>query len=453
MNDILQLSLSEVSSLIKKSEVSPVEVTRQAINEMKENNQDTNIFITICEESALEAARCAENEIRNGVYKGPLHGVPLSMKDNISVQNIRCTSGSILYKDHMSEEDALVVQKLRSAGAIITGKTNLDEFANHVTGINKHYGTIKNPVHANHMVGGSSGGSAASVAANLAYASLGTDTSGSVRIPASCCGVVGLKPTFNLIPTLGVSPLSWSMDHLGILTKNCEDLSSVFHSIVPGMKKGPLQLENRLELADLTLGIPEGYFFELMDTEVEARVRGVIKELSANGVTVKYVKVDKRRIERAMEAQEIIIGAEAAYYHEKHLSDHKAFLEEDNVLFLEEALHISQSEYREALQIKEEMTRELASLVSEGEILVTPTLPVTPPKTSDEKVRWGNDEEDILNTFSRFTGPFNISGLPALSIPIGVSKEKLPIGMQMIGSMYSENELIAVGNYISKMIS
>src|SRR5690625_303204 len=217
MNNLLNLTIANLSTLIKERAVSPLEITKNILNEVEKQNKINNTFITVRYEDALIEAKAAEDAIIQGKYQGVLHGIPLSLKDNISVQNTTCTSGTNLYKNRISYKDAFIVEQLRASGAIILGKTNLDEFANHVVGKNETYGTIKNPINTNHTSGGSSGGSAAAVASNLSYASIGTDTSGSVRIPAACCDVVGLKPSYNLIPTSGVEPLSWSLDHLGVL--------------------------------------------------------------------------------------------------------------------------------------------------------------------------------------------------------------------------------------------
>lgn len=441
MDNILKQSLVQVSSLIRKKEVSPVEITHKILNQIEAVNKSNNAFITVCKDTALAEAVKAESDIMNGNYKGPLHGVPLSVKDNISVKNTRCTNGAIFYKDYVSQNDAFIVQQLRSEGAIITGKTNLDEFANHVMGLNKNYGTMRNPLNDEHSAGGSSGGSAVSVASNMSYGSIGTDTSGSVRIPAASCGIVGLKPSYNLLPTHEVNPLSWSLDHVGILSKDCKDLSLLFNAIVPGAKREPRHPD--INIDEITIGIPENYFFESLEKIVENKIRKVIDIFVSNGATVMPIKFENMK--KVMGVQETIIGAEAAYLHKHNLVEYK---EHNEVDFFENGLTISKSEYNKALAMKQKISQDFQKKMSEFDVMLTPSLPIRPPKLSTKKIRWGENEEDILNTLSRFTGPFNVSGLPALSVPVGLSPDRLPIGLQIIGNMYSENQLISVGNWI-----
>ncbi|MGM8365295.1 amidase [Virgibacillus sp. W0181] len=446
MENINDLSLSHIASLIRKKEVSPVEITTRILNKIEEENPGNNAFISICNEIAVEDAKAAEKEIVSGNYKGPLHGVPLAMKDNISVKNTRCTNGSIISNHNISQNDALLVQQLRYQGAVIVGKTNLDEYANNVVGKNKHYGTIKNPLNADYSVGGSSGGSAVAVASNLSYGAIGTDTSGSIRIPAACCGVVGLKPTYNLIPTAGVTPLSWSLDHAGVLARNCVDLSIIFQSLVAGSK--PTYLDKEVDLSQLTIGVPENYFFELLDVTVEKKIREVIEIFINQGANVKQVTIPN--IESAINAQEKIIGTEGAFFHQFKLEENKDKYEVENYEYFKHGLTISNKQYNEALKIRQKMNKNFQQVFDDIDILLTPTLPITTPKLTAGKINWGEQEEDILSTMSRYTGPFNVSGLPALSVPVGYNTDGLSIGLQIVGNMYSENQLIAVGNWIMK---
>lgn len=450
MKNISELSILQIASLIKEKDISPVEITKNLLDKIEKVNKTNNAFITICKETALREAKVAENEIMNGNYKGPLHGVPLSIKDNISVKDTRCTSGSLINQDYISENDAPVIKHLRSNGAIIIGKTNLDEFANDVTGKNKTYGIIKNPINDNHSAGGSSGGSAVSVASNLSYGSIGTDTSGSVRIPAACCGIVGLKPSYNLIPTLGVKPLSWSLDHVGILAKDCKDLYELFHSTVPGFKQASPNFERSTNLNHLTVGIPESYFFESLETSVEAKIREIVNIFKIHGAKIKHIKTPD--LQKGLEAQETIIMAESAYNHKFNLVQNKEYYNENNYSFFESGLKISQNQYSEALTFKQEINRDMQQIFSKIDIFLTPTLPITAPKLTTEETVWKNNKEDILSTLSRYTGPFNVSGLPALSVPVGFSSEGLPISLQIVGEMYSENKLISIGDWVMEKV-
>ncbi|MFD1706710.1 amidase [Siminovitchia sediminis] len=445
MENIIGLSLSQVAALIRKKELSPVEVTRNIIKEIEEKNMENNAFITIS--NALESARDAEKEILNGNYKGPLHGIPLAIKDNISVKGLPCTNGSVIDQKTIMHSDALLVRQLRYEGAIIIGKTNLDEYANHVVGKNKNYGTIVNPLNSEHSAGGSSGGSAVAVASNLCYGAIGTDTSGSVRIPAACCGIVGLKPTFNLIPTDGVTPLSWSLDHVGILSKDCTDLSLIFQSIVPGSRQKLIYQDPSADtIKELTIGIPDNYFFELLSDEVEKKIEEVIDLFISHGSNVKQIHIPY--VEKAMMVQEDIIGAEGSYLHKFQLEDYKEDYDKDNYEYFTHGLSITKDKYKEALTIRQRMNKEIQQLFDSVDILLTPTLPITAPKQTDETITWEGAKEDILSSLSRFTGPFNVSGLPALSIPVGYNTDGLSISLQIVGNLYSENQIISTGNWI-----
>src|SRR5690625_2803855 len=246
------MDVSTLSKYIKNKSISPVELTESILGRINKYNKEYKSFISVTDELAIRQAKQSEKEIMKGIYKGKLHGIPMSIKDNIDVKGIISTKGAPATKTRKSSRDASIVNKLKANGAVIVGKTNMDEYANHITGINSTYGTIKNPLDQKHIVGGSSGGSASAVAAHLSYYSIGTDTAGSVRIPASCCGVYGLKPTYNLIPTMGIHPLSWSLDHVGIIAKSNSDTFYINDVLSPGI--GMPQRETELK-KNITVGI------------------------------------------------------------------------------------------------------------------------------------------------------------------------------------------------------
>ncbi|SFE60481.1 amidase [Alteribacillus iranensis] len=443
-------SLLQLSDMIRNKKVSPVEVTRNLLQKIERENETTNTFITVMKDKALQQAEEAEKEIERGTYKGPLHGIPLAVKDNIAVQGVRCTNGSAVDEQHISQQNAAIIDHLEEEGAILIGKTNLDEYANHVTGKNKQYGTIQHPLNPAHSVGGSSGGSAAAVASHMAYGAIGTDTSGSVRIPAACCGIVGLKPTYDLLPVSGVTPLSWSLDHVGILSKDCQDLSVLFHTIVPGAHQTTARLPKPVDMKQVTIGIPDNYFFEKMEDTVKGKVKEVIDLCVQHGATYKEVTIP--HVEEMMDVQETVIGAEAAYFHKKTVAEHKDRYEKENYMYFTYGQTITPEEYKAALTWRERIKRASRDVFEEVDILLTPTLPITAPKLTANAVRWGEEVEDMLLTLSRFTGPFNVSGLPALSVPIGHNEEQLPIGLQLVGDLYQEEKLIDVGHWIMEQV-
>lgn len=448
MKRFLKKPIFKVAKLIKNKKVSPLEITKTILNKIEELNETHNIFITILRDEALKNANEAKKEIMQGDYKGPLHGIPISIKDNINVKNVPSTSGSFINRNMVSAYDALVVKQLRQKGAIIIGKTNMDEFANHVTGMNKFYGFITNPSNPKYIVGGSSGGSAVSVANHLSYASIGTDTSGSIRIPASLTGVVGFKPSYNLIPTTGVHPLSWSLDHVGILAKNCIDLSIMYQSTIPGLNKSTCNNKNNISIKNLKIGIIKDYFFDQIDPIIEKAMESLMKDLEKIGAKFKAYKIDK--LAEKVQSQEVIIGAEAALIHHNKFEEHKNIYEQFNYEYLKKAFKINSRQYQEGLKKRENLREQINHLFSEVDVLITPTLSIKGPGWSGEKMNRIMYEEYLLNTLSRNTGPFNVIGLPALSLPIRTGSTDLPIGVQLIGEMYSDFQLITIGQLISE---
>ncbi len=439
MDNLLNMDIKSLSKLIKEKDVSPVELTQSLLKRIKKYNNEYHAYITINEEQAMKEARDAEKDIMDGLYKGPLHGIPISIKDNIHVKNIRTTNGSRLNANYVSIEDASLVRQLRSQGAIVLGKTNMDEFANNVIGVNNNYGTIKNPMKHNYTVGGSSGGSAVSVAANFACGSIGTDTSGSIRIPASCCGVFGLKPTYDLLPTEGITPLSPSLDHAGILAKSCEDLSLLFHSLIPGNKNYNGYVSKSIQ--NMKIGILVDYDKD-NNEEVEQTLNNAIKLLGANGAEI--VNIETNFLDDFMNTHLTICSTEAYYYHKQFLADFEGLYEESNATFLEKGKDISKSQYIESLRIKKVIDKSFQDMFLNLDMIITPTLPILPPTLESFKESW----ETILSQIIKYTGPINMGGLPALSIPYGKSVQGLPIGVQLITDKYNEDLLLSVGNWL-----
>lgn len=439
MEDLLNMDIKSLSKLIKEKDVSPIELTQNLLKRIKKSNDEYHAYITINEEQAIKDATDAEKDIMEGLYKGPLHGIPISIKDNIHVKNIRTTNGSSVNANCVSLKDAPVVSQLRSQGAIIVGKTNMDEFANNVIGVNNNYGTIKNPMKHNYTVGGSSGGSAVSVAANFAYGSIGTDTSGSVRIPASCCGVFGLKPTYGLLPTEGITPLSSSLDHAGILAKSCEDLSILFHSLVPGNESHNGYVPDTIR--NLKIGILVDYDKD-NNEEVEQALDNALKLLGANGAEI--VNIETNFLDDFMNTHLTICSTEAYYYHKQFLADFEEFYEKQNVTFLSEGKNISNSQYIKSLRNKKMIDKSFQDMFLNLDMIITPTLPILPPTLESFKESW----ETILDQIIKYTGPINMGGLPALNIPYAKSTQDLPIGVQLITDKYNEDLLLSVGNWL-----
>lgn len=453
---MLNFPLTKVAEKIKKKELSPVELTQEIFNKVSDETNEYHTFITVLTDTALADAKRLEEELMQGIYRGALHGIPISIKDNIAVKNVPRTNGSMIDNNHICIEDAYIVERLRQCGAIIIGKTNLDEYANHVVGKNRHYGTIRHPIKEGYSVGGSSGGSAVSVATNVSFASIGTDTSGSIRIPASSCGVVGLKPTYNLIPTVGISPVSWSLDHVGILTKNSADLAVVFAAIMNASTnfadtKKHVQINRDKMLFEMKVGVIENYFTDFIATEVEEQFNNIVEQLINMGVKVQKIKLEN--LGEMMNCQEIIIGFEFAAIQQRNFLQYEEHYEDFNYDFIKYGLDITFSEYRKALLEREKIKHKFAELFTLCDIIISPTLPILPPKLSENLVDWGTFKEDILIALSRYTGPFNISGLPAMSLPIGKSVNGLPIGLQLVSDFYREEQLIKTATMFEELLN
>lgn len=439
MEHILSRDITTVSKMIQNKKLSPFELTEYLLKEIEDKNKTYHAYITVDKEQALKDAKEAEQEIMKGNYKCPLHGIPISIKDNIHVRGTRLTNGSIIHSETKSAKNASLVRQLRSHNSIIVGKTNMDEFANDVSGMNKHYGVIKNPVKDNHTVGGSSGGSAVSVASNLAFASIGTDTAGSVRIPASCCGIFGLKPTYNMIPMDGITPLSNSLDHAGIFAKSLEDLATIFQTLAPGketLENSLLQYPNKLTI---------GYFSDYSkddDNTVQQNMKNMLAFYVNEGIKIKNIKTNF--LEMLMETHLTLCAVESYFFHQEFLEIHEHLYDKMNSDFFKSGRNIPQSKYFNALQTKEMIEAELQKLFTEIDLIVTPTLSILPPTMDFHKKDW----KTTLNNMIKYTYPFNMSGLPALSIPYTETENGLPVGFQLISNKYNEMLLFQFGDWL-----
>lgn len=438
MNNILQLSIYEASELIKEKQLSPVDLVEALIKRIEATNPLTNAYITVREkEELLEEAKQCEREILNGQYKGPLHGIPISIKDMIFTKNIKTTMGSAVFKDYIPTDDAIVVQQLKKAGAIIVGKVNTHEFAYGPTGDESYFGPVHNPHDLNKISGGSSSGSAASVSSFTSFGSIGTDTGGSIRIPASFCGVVGMKPTYGKVSSVGVYALAWNLDHVGPITRTVKDNILMYNAIVESEE---IQIGDTVkELKNLKIGIPQTYFFDDLDEDVRDSVNEVVNLLKENGATVEIIKIPL--LEEVTEHQKTILRTEA-------YANNRENFERDATLFGTEVrerlltgIEIKSHEYAWALKRRNELAQQYNILFDQVDVLVTPTIPILPPNIRERTVRTdaGNqDDGHIRWTILKNTSPFNYLGLPAISIPCGVSTTGLPIGLQIISKSNNE---------------
>jgi aspartyl-tRNA(Asn)/glutamyl-tRNA(Gln) amidotransferase subunit A len=446
--DVLQSSLLKLSGLIKKRQISPMEVTRKLLERIEALNPKLNAYITVVHEKAMESALQAEKEIAAGNWKGPLHGIPIGLKDLIYTKEIKTTMGSAIYKDHIPGYDAAVVEKLKQAGAIIIGKLNTHQFAYGPTGDRSFFGAVKNPYNLSKIPGGSSSGSGASVAASMCFAALGTDTGGSIRIPSACCGIVGMKPTFGRVSKYGVFPLSWTLDHVGAMTKTVQDNAILLNVLSGYDERDPYSVKVKDE--DFTrllhqgvigsiIGIPSTFYFENVDSEVEKQVRQAVEVFRSLGAEIRIIEIP--HLKQISLAQQITIESEAYAVHEEILRNHSKQYDEEVKTRLLKGLSTKAYEYVQAQQVKQLAITEFNHALKEVEMILTPTLPILPTDIGQREINIHGYQEQVRTALMRFTKPTNLNGFPSLSIPCGFSNSGLPIGLQLIGRPYDEANL------------
>jgi aspartyl-tRNA(Asn)/glutamyl-tRNA(Gln) amidotransferase subunit A len=444
--DLRELTLAEAASLVRRKKVSPVELAEGYLRRIEALNPSLNAYITIAAEQAMRWAQQAEDDVARGLELGPLHGVPLAIKDLFATRGLRTTAGSKILADWVPEEDAHVVARLRRAGAFLLGKLNMHEWAAGATTINPHFGATANPWDTTRIPGGSSGGSAAAVAAALCAGSLGSDTAGSIRMPSSLCGIVGLKPTYGLASLRGVLPLSWSLDHVGPMTRTVEDAALLMEAIAGYDPQDPSSVDRpapdyrdalRGDVRGLRLGLPRNYFFDEADPEVAAAVRRAASLLEAEGAYVTEVEVPG--VEQALAVGMPVLVAEAAAYHEKYLRERPGDYGEDVLGLLKAGQSQTAIDYIRAQRARIVFRQGLEALFTRIDVLLTPTTPITAPTI--ERCR----AEPPTSALIRCTSPFNVAGLPALSVPCGLSEAGLPIGLQIAGRHFEEATVLRVG--------
>jgi aspartyl-tRNA(Asn)/glutamyl-tRNA(Gln) amidotransferase subunit A len=439
------LTVVRLAPLIRRHEISPLELTRFMLERMERLQPQLNAFITITADLALSQARKATEEISSGSYRGPLHGIPISLKDLFDVRSIRTTAGSRILRNNRPTHNAKVVDRLLASGCVILGKTNLHEFAFGATSVNPHYGPVRNPWDPARISGGSSGGSAAAVAAGLCVASLGTDTGGSIRIPAAACGCVGLKPTHGLVPLNGVIPLAPSLDHVGPITRCVEDAATILEAISrdgaeagKGRWKMPRGL--RQGAAGLRIGIPKQYYFDRVRPDVRRAVLTAISVFQDAGA--KLVEVDLHGMKETGELAAEITVAEALVYHWKWLQTRAGDYGDDLRTRMMEKLEMPAVAYLRYLERRQAYAERLARAIDACDVIACPTLPMPACFIRDTEVALGRSRETVRNALLRLTRPANLAGLPAISIPCGFSSEGLPVGLQLIGRRFGESMML-----------
>jgi aspartyl-tRNA(Asn)/glutamyl-tRNA(Gln) amidotransferase subunit A len=452
-DELTGLTIAGAGRLLRTRALSPVELTEACLARIGRLDPVLRAFITVTGDLARRQARRAEREIARGRWRGPLHGIPVTLKDLYWTAGIRTTGGSRILADFVPSANATATERLHGAGAVLLGKTNLHEFAAGVTTDNPHWGTCQNPWKLGYIPGGSSGGSGAAVAASLGLASLGSDTGGSIRIPAAFCGIVGHKPTYGLVPRHGILPESWSLDHGGPMTRTAADAAIVLQAIAGHDPRDPTSSPRpvpafaralRADLRGVRLGVPRNYYFDVVDPEVERAVRRAIATLGALGARVVDVRVPG--VEAALDTCFVVAWAEAAHYHRRWLSTRAAEYGPDVRALLEGALLYLASDYLQGQQVRALIRRSLAEVFRRVDVLVSPTAPLaaTPIGRLETVIR--GRRVSVLDVAARLTCVANLTGEPACSVPCGFTRAGLPVGLMIHGRAFEDATVLRVAH-------
>lgn len=434
------MNIAEASELVRRKQISPVELTETCLARIEELNPAINAFITVLRESALAEARAAEAEISAGNWRGPLHGIPIGLKDLIDTAGVKTTCASALFADRVPTDDAFITQRLKSAGAVLLGKQNMQEFAYGGTSTSSYFGPVRNPWATDRIAGGSSGGSAAAVATGMCFAAIGTDTGGSVREPAAFCGIVGLKPTYGRVSVRGVFPLSASLDHVGPLCRDVTGTALVLQAIAGYDKLDTTCVDWPVDsytqaLTNKTksrIGIVRRPYFDDLDPEIANAMVEALKVLG--NIAADVIEIDLPSTPAAVQAPEVYA------VHAKHFETSRDLYGRWIQARLEQAAATGTVTYIEARQHLDRVRREIGDVFTTVDFLITPTTPV-PPITIDEALHMSPDPAGEL--WLRNTRPFNAYGLPTISLPCGFTQAGLPIGLQISAAHFREANLLS----------
>ncbi len=452
-NDVLELSLAEAARRVTAGDVSPVELIDACLTRIDAVDATLCAYIDVYRDSARRVAAAAETMIRAGHRLGPLHGLPIALKDNIGLAGLVTTAGSKVLADWRPSEDATAAQRLKSAGAVIIGKTNMHEFAWGGTSANPHYGSVRNPWDVERFPGGSSGGSGAAVAARTCYGALGTDTGGSIRLPSAVNGIVGLRPTIGRVSNFGVVPLAWSMDTVGPMTRTVEDCALLFSAIVGHDLRDPgsanVQVVDyfadlRRGVEGVRIGVIPDYFFHHLQAPVHAAVMAALETFTGLGARV--VDIEVEGIHGNISAQLTVEACEPSTYHQRWLRERPQDYGEDVQLLLQAGeLHLA-THYLQAQRYRALLRARFLEAFKSVDVFICPTLPFTATRVGETLVEISEGvPEDMLSAIMQFTGVPSLTGLPSLNVPCGFDGDGLPIGMQVIGRPFDEATLFRVG--------
>jgi aspartyl-tRNA(Asn)/glutamyl-tRNA(Gln) amidotransferase subunit A len=433
-------TIAELAPLLEQKQISPLELTKKCLERIEKLNPALSAFITLCAESALAEARAAEAEIARGQWRGPLHGIPIALKDLIDTAAARTTAATARHKDRVPTDDADVVRRLKDAGAVIIGKNNLHECAYGGSSLISYFGEVRNPWDTGRIAGGSSGGSAAAVAAGLCYAAIGTDTAGSIREPAALCGCVGLKPTYGRVSSRGVIPLSWSLDHVGPIAATVADAAIVLQAIA-GYDPADITTSDvpvpdyvaplREGTKSLRVGVPRSFFYEDLDPDVAAATEQALDVIKTLVSQMKEISLD-------VPTDRTVAMVEAYAYHAENAKNTPELYHPETLRRIRTGADISAAEYVQRRRHLDAARRHIGAVFKDVDLLVTPATPIPAPAIAELKANLENLRPAELKLL-RNTRPFNVWGLPAISVPGGFTKNGLPIGLQIAGPHWRED--------------
>lgn len=455
MSDLVWKPIAELARLIAAKEVSPVEVVQAYLDRIDALNGKLKAFITVCRDEALAAAKSAEAAVMSGQPLGPLHGVPIGAKDLFATKGIRTTGGSKILANWIPEEDATVVARLKEAGAIVLGKLHMVEFAYGPEGLNPHFGNAWNPwdAHTQRMPGGSSSGSGVAVAAGLCAGALGSDTGGSIRIPAALCGLTGIKPTYGRTSRAGVLALAWSMDHVGPMARTAADTALLLGPMAGYDPRDPTSSVLPVpdyraaltgEIKGLRVGLLRAFFLESTGLVLRQAVEQAVKRLEEQGARVEEVALESAP--HVTGASFAIVAAEALAYHEEWMKARPDDYGPDIRDRLRLGAFVSATQYVKAQRVRQLIRNEVDALLAHLDVLIAPATPIVAPPVGQTEVMVEGERYDVRSTLIRFTRPFNLSGHPACAVPCGFTVAGLPIGMQIVGRPFDEATVLRVAD-------
>ena len=451
--NLTTLTLFDASELLRNKSVSPVELAQACLERIEQLNPGLNAFITVTADAALDQAHRAEAEIQRGNWKGPLHGIPIALKDLVDIAGVPTTAASNLFRERVPGEDAEIVRRLQAAGAVLLGKLNLHEFAYGGSGVIGAFPAARNPRNPELITGGSSSGSAAAVAAELCYAAVGTDTAGSIRLPAACCGIVGLKPTYGRVSARDVIPLSWSCDHVGPMARSVRDAALLLQAIA-GYDPADLASQDvpvpdysaaftEGNVSKLRLGIPRDFFYSDLDPGVAACVEAAIARLAPLTAGVQEISLP-------VDADRTVAKCESWAYHAKFVASCPELYQPETLRRIRTGEEVSAADYIAKRQELELLRRGVTSIFAEVDLVITPTIPIPAPSFAELAAHPDQLRPTEL-TLLRNTRPFNVLGLPAISVPCGTTPDGRCAGLQIAGRPWDEISVLLLAHAFEQL--